>query len=69
MNQFRTDICIKVFKMMDISGDGFLGLEDIKDRYNASNHPDVRSGKRTEEEVLKEFLETFESHYNVMNST
>lgn len=30
-------------------------------------HPDVKSGKRTEDEVLKEFLETFESHYNVMN--
>ena len=31
--------------------------------------PDVKAGKRTEDEVLKEFLETFESHYNVMNGT
>lgn len=28
-------------------------------------HPDVKSGKRSEDEVLKEFLETFELHYNI----
>ena len=27
-------------------------------------HPEVKSGKRTENEVLTEFLETFEQHYN-----
>ena len=29
-------------------------------------HPDVKSGKRTEDEVLTEFLETFETHYNTI---
>ena len=29
-------------------------------------HPDVKSGKRTEDEVLTEFLETFEQHYNTI---
>lgn len=31
-------------------------------------HPDVKSGKRTENEVLTEFLETFEQHYNTTTS-
>jgi calcyphosin len=26
-------------------------------------HPDVRSGKRTEDEVITEFIETFERHH------
>jgi hypothetical protein len=29
----------------------------------------VKSGKKTEDEILKEFLETFEMHHNVMNGT
>ena len=34
----------------------------MKRFYNASNHPDVKSGKKTEDEVLLDFLETFEVH-------
>ena len=29
----------------------------------------MKSGKKTEDEVLKEFLETFEMHHNVMHGT
>jgi calcyphosin len=69
MNEFRTQICIKAFKQIDQNQDGVLSLEDIKGRYNAMFHPDVKAGKKTEDEVLKEFLETFESHYNVMHGS
>lgn len=30
MNQFRTNICIKAFKAIDINGDGVLQVEDVK---------------------------------------
>ena len=53
-------MALKAFKILDRTGDGVVDLEDIRGRYNASFHPDVRSGKRTEDEVLTEFLETFE---------
>jgi len=33
--------------------------------YNASKHPDVQSGKKTEEEVLGDFLDTFEQHHAI----
>ena len=33
--------------------------------YNAKKHPDVIKGKKTEEEVLGEFLDTFEMHYSL----
>lgn len=30
-------------------------------------HPDVRSGKRTEGEVITEFMETFEKHHSLLS--
>ena len=33
--------------------------------YNAGMHPDVRSGKRTEDEVILDFVETFEKHHSL----
>ena len=67
MNQFRTNLVQKAFKIIDFNGDGVLDINDIKGKYDASKHPEVKSGKKTEEEVLKEFLETFEMHHNVMH--
>jgi hypothetical protein len=43
-----------------------LSLEDIKGKYNAAFHPDVKSGKKTEDEALTEWLETFENHYSTV---
>jgi len=65
MNEFRTNIVSQAFKKLDKTGDGILTINDIKGVYNAKNHPEVRSGKRTEDEVLGEFLETFELHHNL----
>lgn len=42
-----------------------IDINDIKGVYNAKNHPDVKAGKRTEDDVLGDFLETFEMHHNV----
>jgi len=58
---------VKAFKILDRTGDGFVTLDDIRGTYNAAMHPDVKSGKRTAEEILTEFLETFEQHYNTIN--
>ena len=69
MNQFRTNLCKKAFEKLDYSSDGVIDINDIKGKYDASKHPDVRSGKKTEDEVLTEFLETFEMHHNIMHGT
>lgn len=39
------------------------------DLYNAKQHPDVKTGKKTEDDVLMEFLETFEQHHSLMVRT
>jgi len=46
-----------------MKGDGKITLADIKAHYNAKKHPEVIAGKKTEDEVLAEFLNTFDSRH------
>lgn len=55
------------FKRLDRNGNGDIELDDIKGSYNASQHPDVKMGKKTQDEVLYDFLDTFEQHYALAN--
>jgi len=48
---------------MDKDGSGQLDINDIRGTYNAKKHPDVMAGKKTEDEILGEFLDTFEDHF------
>jgi hypothetical protein len=63
MNQFRVVIATKAFKIMDKDGSGKLDINDIRQTYNAKHHPDVKAGKKTEDQILGEFLDTFEDHF------
>jgi hypothetical protein len=50
---------------LDRDGSGVIDINDIRGVYSAKTHPDVKSGKKTEDEVLGEFLETFELHHSL----
>lgn len=63
MNPGRKAIAKKAFAIMDKDGSGILDINDIRGTYNAKHHPDVKSGKKTEDEILGEFLDTFEDHF------
>ena len=63
MNQYREKICRKAYYILDKDGSGELDINDIRQVYNAKMCPDVLDGKKTEDEVLMEFLETFEQHH------
>jgi hypothetical protein len=65
MNDFRKKIAMAAFKKIDRDGSGILDINDIKGVYNARSHPEVKSGKKTEDEVLGEFIETFEQHHSL----
>ena len=67
MNAFRRKLVMQAFGKMDRDGSGELDINDIRGVYNGKFHPDVKSGKKTEEEILLEFLETFEQHHNVFS--
>jgi Ca2+-binding EF-hand superfamily protein len=68
MNDFRMNLAKRAFKLMDKDNSGQIDINDIRGVYNAKFHPDVKKGKKTEDEVLAEFLDTFEYHFNLLNS-
>ena len=60
MNERRKRLVGMAFSKMDKDGNGFIDPEDIVDTYDASKHPDVLAGKKSAEEVFREFLDTFD---------
>lgn len=65
MNNFRINLCSRAFERIDKDGSGVLEISDLKGVYNAKKHPDVIQGKKTEDEILCEFLDTFEMHHSL----
>lgn len=61
----RRALVEKAFQKLDANGNGVVEVDDLVGVYNASKHPAVLEGRKTEEQVLGEFLETFEQHHNV----
>ena len=55
---------MKAFNIMDKDGSGVIDIDDIRQRYNAKMHPDVKAGKKTEDEILYEFIDTYEQHHS-----
>lgn len=45
----RLQLVRKAFQKLDRDGSGVVDIEDIKDIYNASKHPDVLSGRKTKD--------------------
>lgn len=63
MNDMRKALAKKAYNIMDKDKSGTLDINDIRQTYNAKQHPDVKAGKKTEDEILSEFLDTFEDHH------
>ncbi len=53
LNERRTSIVLQAFQILDADKSGVVEYNDIAAKYNASKHPDVISGKRTAESVLR----------------
>ena len=64
MNQSRVKVVRMAFNKLDADKSGIVDINDIKQFYNAKMHPDVKAGKKSEDEVLGEFLDTFEQHHS-----
>ena len=69
LNDKRLALVKQAFQKIDKNGNGVLDINDIRDNFKADKHPDVINGKKTADQVLVEFLETFEAHHNVRNGT
>jgi len=47
----------------------YVRLEDIKKKFNPKGHPDYINNKRDEDEILAEFLDYFQYHFQLFNET
>jgi calcyphosin len=65
MNDYRRSLVEQAFNKLDINRNGIIEIEDLKDLYNAKKHPDVVQGKKSEQQVLMDFIETFEIHHGI----
>lgn len=61
----RYSIVETVYNHIAQSYNGHLRINDIKQLFTTRGHPEVRSGAKTEDEVLGEFIETFEIHHSL----
>lgn len=61
MSQAREAVIAAAFAKLDRSGDGVVTVEDLRGVYSGRTHPKVQSGQWTEEEVLRRFLDNFDS--------
>jgi Ca2+-binding EF-hand superfamily protein len=64
MSSFRKQLVIQAYAKLDRKGMGYIPLEEIKQSFSPNSHPDIRLGKKSEEEVLCDFLESFELFHN-----
>ena len=65
MNRERKELVVNAFEHLDKDGDSKVYVETLKKEFNPNEHPDVKSGKCSSEEVYYDFLDSFESHHEV----
>jgi Ca2+-binding EF-hand superfamily protein len=56
----RRSLAQQAFDVFDADGSGEINFHDLKEKYDTSQHPKVRSGEMTREQALEEFLKNFE---------
>jgi Ca2+-binding EF-hand superfamily protein len=60
MNCRRAQLVLLAFDVMDKDKSGIIDIDDIKGLFDASQAEEVLAGKKTEDEILKLFLDNFD---------
>lgn len=69
MDSNRRGLVEFAFKKLDKDNTGTVTIRDFLGAYCAQNHPLVRAGKRTGEQMLTEFIETFEMNKSLLGGS
>lgn len=62
LNARRLDMVHQAYRVLDKDGSGQVTIDDIRMAYDVSFHPDFQSGKKTADEVLRDFMSVWETH-------
>ena len=60
MGDRRRALVDQAFAVLDTDQNGIIEPSEVVRKYDASQHPDVLKGDKTEDDVLREFLDTFD---------
>ena len=60
MSQLRLNVINMAFQKLDKTRDGKISCEDLANVYNVKQHPKFQNGELTEQQVLAQFLDSFE---------
>lgn len=63
LNEAKLVAVERAFSNLDIDQNEKVPIDNIKMFYNSQNHPDVLSGKKTEDELALEFIDCFDINY------
>lgn len=61
MNDSRRRLINEAFMKLDKTGDGVITVEDLKGVYNVKRHPKFLNGEWTEDQILRQFLDSFDT--------
>lgn len=61
MSQARLEAVKKAYAKLDVNKDGSVKLDDIAQNFDATQHPDVLSGQRTETDLFMEFMSLWDT--------
>lgn len=64
MRQNRRNLVRAAFIKLDKTGDGVITVEDLTDVYNVQKHPKFLSGEMTKEDILRGFLDSFDTPHD-----
>ena len=67
LNPLRKRLVNEAFDKLDANGNGTLELEEVKNNFDASRHPDVIAGTKSAEQARFGFFEMFTSFHNANN--
>jgi Ca2+-binding EF-hand superfamily protein len=60
LSEERLALVHMAFDILDTDKSGFIDAEEISEKYDCTRHPDVLAGRRTPEQIMLEFLNTFD---------
>lgn len=56
----RAAMVEKAFNILDTNGSGQINFQDVSDMYDVSCHKDFIEGRKTKDQIVNEFLNTFD---------
>jgi Ca2+-binding EF-hand superfamily protein len=66
MNESRKALVNQVFDKIDGNNDDMITMNEMKLFFSSRGHPDVKTGQKTQDEILGEFIDTFEMHLSTL---